>query len=138
MPRTVDVELREDLVDCCAAGEVVTVVGLVRVLDTAADPGANLLDGPGKSRLLQALESDDVTETQHIPVCMLKMDGGHMALGHMAQVQASCGLPTYTLCAARRRQGKKREGAVPAVPGRRVCGGQPEAGQASRRQQRGG
>lgn len=42
VPRTVDVELREDLVDCCAAGEVVTVVGLVRVLDTAADPGANL------------------------------------------------------------------------------------------------
>lgn len=40
VPRTVDVELREDLVDCCAAGEVATVVGLVRVLDTAADPGA--------------------------------------------------------------------------------------------------
>ena len=44
VPRTVDVELREDLVDCCAAGEVVTVVGLVRVLDTAADPGHNRPD----------------------------------------------------------------------------------------------
>ena len=46
VPRTVDVELREDLVDCCAAGEVVTVVGLVRVLDTAADPGAWPRHGP--------------------------------------------------------------------------------------------
>ncbi|KAK9824829.1 hypothetical protein WJX81_003431 [Elliptochloris bilobata] len=36
VPRTLDVELREDLVDGCTAGEVVTVVGLVRVTDTSA------------------------------------------------------------------------------------------------------
>ncbi len=40
VPRTLEVELREDLVDCCAAGDVVTVVGLVRVLDASADAGA--------------------------------------------------------------------------------------------------
>ncbi len=40
VPRTLEVELREDLVDCCAAGDVVTVVGLVRVLEASADAGA--------------------------------------------------------------------------------------------------
>ena len=65
VPRTVDVELREDLVDCCAAGEVVTVVGLVRVLDTAADPGHNRPDALATGVIcLSGLERDDVTETQ--------------------------------------------------------------------------
>lgn len=44
VPRTLDVELREDLVDTCAAGEVVTVVGLVRVIDASTDAGTRCSD----------------------------------------------------------------------------------------------
>ena len=34
VPRTIEVELTEDLVDCCTAGDVVTVLGLVKVIST--------------------------------------------------------------------------------------------------------
>lgn len=34
IPRTIDVELLEDLVDCCSPGDVVTVLGLVKVIST--------------------------------------------------------------------------------------------------------
>lgn len=40
VPRTLEVELTEDLVDSCTAGDVVTVLGLVKVLSTDTRPGA--------------------------------------------------------------------------------------------------
>ena len=40
VPRSVEVELRGDLVDGCTAGDVVTVVGLVKVINTEAEAGA--------------------------------------------------------------------------------------------------
>lgn len=39
MPRTVDVELFEDLVDTCSAGDTVTIVGLVKVINADQQQG---------------------------------------------------------------------------------------------------
>ena len=39
IPRTIEVELKEDLVDSCTAGDVVTVVGIVKVVNTEIVPG---------------------------------------------------------------------------------------------------
>ena len=39
MPRSIEVELRRDLVDACCAGDVVTVLGLVRVINTEGEAG---------------------------------------------------------------------------------------------------
>lgn len=39
VPRSIEVELRGDLVDACTAGDVVTVVGLVKVINTEAEAG---------------------------------------------------------------------------------------------------
>ncbi|EIE22418.1 MCM-domain-containing protein [Coccomyxa subellipsoidea C-169] len=41
IPRTIEVELKEDLVDSCTAGDVVTVVGIVKVVNTEVVPGGN-------------------------------------------------------------------------------------------------
>ena len=39
LPRTLEVELLRDLVDCCVAGDMVTVLGLVKVICTEATAG---------------------------------------------------------------------------------------------------
>lgn len=39
VPRTVECELTEDLVDCCIPGEIVTVTGIVKVLNNYMDVG---------------------------------------------------------------------------------------------------
>jgi DNA helicase MCM8 len=39
VPRTVECELTEDLVDCCIPGEVVTVTGIVKALNNYMDVG---------------------------------------------------------------------------------------------------
>lgn len=41
IPRTVDVDLTNDLVDCCVPGDIVTVGGIVRSIKTEADRGGN-------------------------------------------------------------------------------------------------
>ncbi|XP_039837931.1 probable DNA helicase MCM8 isoform X6 [Panicum virgatum] len=46
VPRTVECELTEDLVDCCIPGEIVTVTGIVKVLNNYMDVGG----GTGKSK----------------------------------------------------------------------------------------
>ena len=46
VPRTLEVELSRDLVDCCVAGDVVTVLGLVKVICTEATAGV-LQSRPG-------------------------------------------------------------------------------------------
>ncbi|TVU19721.1 hypothetical protein EJB05_35890, partial [Eragrostis curvula] len=46
VPRTVECELTEDLVDCCIPGEIVTVTGIVKVLNNYMDVGG----GKPKSR----------------------------------------------------------------------------------------
>ena len=39
MPRTVDCELTEDLVDACIPGDVVTVTGIIRQINNYMDIG---------------------------------------------------------------------------------------------------
>lgn len=39
VPRTLEVELTRDLVDSCSAGDVVTALGVVKVLSTDAEAG---------------------------------------------------------------------------------------------------
>uniref|UniRef100_A0A0E0DSM6 Probable DNA helicase MCM8 n=1 Tax=Oryza meridionalis TaxID=40149 RepID=A0A0E0DSM6_9ORYZ len=46
VPRTIECELTEDLVDCCIPGETVTVTGIVKVLNNYMDVGG----GKSKSR----------------------------------------------------------------------------------------
>ncbi|KAL6620376.1 hypothetical protein ACP70R_035515 [Stipagrostis hirtigluma subsp. patula] len=46
VPRTVECELTEDLVDCCIPGEIITVTGIVNVLNNYMDVGG----GKSKSR----------------------------------------------------------------------------------------
>ena len=39
VPRSIEVELRGDLVDCCTAGDVATVAGIVKVINTETEAG---------------------------------------------------------------------------------------------------
>lgn len=39
VPRTLEVELTRDLVDSCSAGDVVTALGIIKVLSTDAEAG---------------------------------------------------------------------------------------------------
>lgn len=39
VPRTIEIELTHDLVGSCRAGDVVTVLGLVKVMNTETEPG---------------------------------------------------------------------------------------------------
>ena len=41
VPRTIEVELTRDLVENCSAGDVVTVLGLVKVMSTESKRGAD-------------------------------------------------------------------------------------------------
>lgn len=43
VPRTIECELIEDLVDCCIPGEVVTVAGIVKVLNNHMDVGGGTI-----------------------------------------------------------------------------------------------
>jgi DNA replicative helicase MCM subunit Mcm2 (Cdc46/Mcm family) len=43
MPRTVECELTEDLVDACIPGDVVTVCGIVKIINTDMDVGGGIM-----------------------------------------------------------------------------------------------
>lgn len=43
MPRTVECELSEDLVDVCIPGDVVTVTGIIRVINNYMDIGGGIV-----------------------------------------------------------------------------------------------
>lgn len=43
MPRTVECELAEDLVDACIPGDVVTVTGIIRVINNYMDVGGGTI-----------------------------------------------------------------------------------------------
>lgn len=44
VPRTVECELSEDLVDACIPGDVVTVTGIIRVINNYMDIGGGKTD----------------------------------------------------------------------------------------------
>lgn len=43
VPRTVECELTEDLVDACIPGDIVTVIGIIRVINSYMDVGGGIL-----------------------------------------------------------------------------------------------
>ena len=46
VPRTLEVELTRDLVDSCSAGDFISVLGVVKVLSTTAEPGTTSVVDP--------------------------------------------------------------------------------------------
>lgn len=46
MPRTVECELTEDLVDACIPGDVVTVTGIIKVINNYMDIGGGRFASP--------------------------------------------------------------------------------------------
>eukprot|EP01043_Picozoa_sp_COSAG02_P024782 COSAG02_NODE_1368_length_13029_cov_83.912142_6_plen_840_part_00 len=61
IPRTVDVDLTNDLVDCCVPGDIVTVGGIVRSIKTEADRGGNQ---QAKALYFLFLEANSVVNTK--------------------------------------------------------------------------
>jgi DNA replicative helicase MCM subunit Mcm2 (Cdc46/Mcm family) len=53
VPRTLEVELKGDLVDCCSAGDVITVLGLVKVVSSEPRKGGH----PLHAKALQLLHA---------------------------------------------------------------------------------
>lgn len=64
VPRTVEVELHEDLVESCTPGDVVTVLGLCKVISTDSKPG--LLSLPPSCTLLTRREWHESLGIQRI------------------------------------------------------------------------
>lgn len=46
MPRTVDCELTEDLVDACIPGDIVTITGIIKVINNYMDIGGGNFTSP--------------------------------------------------------------------------------------------
>ncbi|DBA93068.1 TPA: DNA replication licensing factor mcm8, variant 3 [Trebouxia sp. C0005] len=61
VPRTLEVELTRDLVDSCSAGDLVTVLGIVKVLSTDAEAGGKGSKGTAGKRSLFLLYLDAVS-----------------------------------------------------------------------------
>lgn len=45
VPRTVECELTEDLVDACIPGDVVTVTGIIKSINSYVDIGGGMIKG---------------------------------------------------------------------------------------------
>lgn len=45
VPRTVECELTEDLVDACIPGDVVTVTGIIKTFNSNLDTGGGMIKG---------------------------------------------------------------------------------------------
>eukprot|EP00210_Caulerpa_lentillifera_P002909 g2777.t1 len=57
VPRTIDVELRDDLINKCRSGDTVTVTGIVKVLNTNTDRDAGANGGPPRDLFLLYLDA---------------------------------------------------------------------------------
>jgi DNA helicase MCM8 len=62
IPRTVDVDLTNDLVDCCVPGDIVTVGGIVRSIKTEGDRGGG--NQQAKALYFLFLEANSVVNTK--------------------------------------------------------------------------
>ncbi|KAL3628551.1 DNA replication licensing factor mcm8 [Castilleja foliolosa] len=69
VPRTVECELTEDLVDACIPGDVVTVSGLIRVINNYMDIGGGKSKGKNQALYYLYLEAVSVTnsKSQSVP-----------------------------------------------------------------------
>ncbi|KAL6507944.1 DNA replication licensing factor mcm8 [Orobanche gracilis] len=64
VPRTVECELTEDLVDACIPGDVVTVSGFIRVINNYMDIGGGKSKGKNQALYYLYLEAASVTNTK--------------------------------------------------------------------------
>ncbi|XP_057865260.1 probable DNA helicase MCM8 isoform X2 [Cryptomeria japonica] len=69
MPRTVECELTEDLVDACIPGDVVTVCGIVKVINTDIDVGGGKSKGKNQGLFYLYIEAVSVTSSKLQSVC---------------------------------------------------------------------
>jgi DNA helicase MCM8 len=64
IPRMVECELSDGLVDSCKAGDIVTVLGIVKVMSQAADLGGGGGGQPGSQLMSQYIEAVSVTKNK--------------------------------------------------------------------------
>ncbi|KAJ7562309.1 hypothetical protein O6H91_03G063600 [Diphasiastrum complanatum] len=64
MPRTVECELTEDLVDACVPGDVVTICGIVKVINTDIDVGGGKAKNKNQCLFYLYLEAISVTNAK--------------------------------------------------------------------------
>ncbi|EYU41631.1 hypothetical protein MIMGU_mgv1a026728mg, partial [Erythranthe guttata] len=85
VPRTVDCEMTEDLVDACIPGDVVTVTGIIRVINNYMDIGGG--KSKGKNQSLYYLYLDVVSiinsKSQSAPEDMQHTDSNARATEHL-------------------------------------------------------
>ncbi|GFQ07779.1 probable DNA helicase mcm8 [Phtheirospermum japonicum] len=85
VPRTVECELTEDLVDACIPGDVVTVSGLIRVINNYMDIGGGKSKGKNQALYYLYLEAVSVTnsKSQPVPDDMQRTDTDGRATEHL-------------------------------------------------------
>ncbi|PIN18479.1 DNA replication licensing factor, MCM6 component [Handroanthus impetiginosus] len=76
VPRTVECELTEDLVDACIPGDVVTVTGIIRVINNYMDIGGGKSKGKNQALYYLYLEVVSITnsKSQSVPEDMRQTD----------------------------------------------------------------
>ncbi|KAL0375116.1 UNVERIFIED_CONTAM: putative DNA helicase MCM8 [Sesamum radiatum] len=84
VPRTVECELTEDLVDTCIPGDVVTVTGIIRVINNYMDIGGGKSKGKNQTLYYLYLEVVSITnsKSQSVPEDMQQTDTNARATEH--------------------------------------------------------
>lgn len=83
VPRTLEVELTRDLVDSCSAGDVVTVLGIIKVLSTDAEAGRLFFPSTDSYAHLRAMLAT------HASVIMPKLQLKSLTRDTVLEVQAT-------------------------------------------------
>ncbi|KAI3474682.1 hypothetical protein Pfo_029867 [Paulownia fortunei] len=85
VPRTVECELTEDLVDACIPGDVVTVTGIIRVINNYMDIGGGKSKGKNQALYYLYLEVVSITnsKSQSVPEDMQHTDTNARATEHL-------------------------------------------------------
>ncbi|CAH9091655.1 unnamed protein product [Cuscuta europaea] len=77
VPRTVECELTEDLVDACIPGDIVTVTGIVRVINNYMDIGGGKSKSKNQALYYLYLETVSIRNSKTQPVHENMMDGSN-------------------------------------------------------------
>ena len=99
VPRTVDVELLDDLVDTCVPGDVVRVIGMVKSVEVSTDGGGygRSASSKPKSMFLLYLEAVAVMNAQTTAVAALPNAPGAAVDDAAARINASVAFSTRDL-----------------------------------------
>ncbi|KAG8085876.1 hypothetical protein GUJ93_ZPchr0010g9372 [Zizania palustris] len=91
VPRTIECELTEDLVDCCIPGEIVTITGIVKVLNNYMDVGGGKSKGKNQGLYYLYLEAISVRNTKAHAA-----SGNADVISTNIQTNGSFGFQTFT------------------------------------------